>query len=133
MPGELMRDVPCSRRMPCQICEHGATLIDPGLRIALAAHRLFGWLVTAPDDNELPAMGALAKRYPRPPGEHFGETRDVVLRITGADAERVQLQNFASKVFVQALVAVDAGDRIRAHGFQVIEIKQHGRMAFDRG
>ena len=59
--------------------------------------------------------------------------RDVVLGITGADTERVQLQNFASEVFVQALVAVDAGDRIRAHGFQVIEINQHGRMAFDRG
>src|SRR6516225_7748232 len=133
MPGELIGDVPRSRRMPRQICEHGTALLDPSVGIGLADHRLFARLVQALDENKLPAMVGLAKPHPRPPGEHFGETRDVVLRITGADAERVQLQNFASKVFVQALVAVDAGDRIRAHGFQVIEINQHGRMAFDCG
>src|SRR5262245_61312946 len=78
-------------------------------------------------------MVGLAKSYPGPPGEHIGKVGDVLLRITGADAERVQLQDFTSKVFLYVLVAVDAGDRIRAHGFQVIEINQHGRMAFDRG
>src|SRR5262249_36726851 len=30
-------------------------------------------------------------------------------------------------------VTIDARDRIRAHRFRVIEVKQHGRMAFDRG
>src|SRR5438128_2241449 len=129
MPGKFMRDVPCSRRMPREICEHGTALVDPSVGIALADHNLFARLVQALDENELPAMVGLAKSYPGPPGEHIGEVRDVVLRITGADAERVQLQNFASEVFVQALVAVDAGDRIRAPGFQVIEINQHGRMA----
>ena len=100
MPGELMRDVSCSRRMPRQVCEHGTALTDPSVGIALADHRLFARLVQALDENELPAMVGLAKSYPGPPGEHIGKVRHVLLRITGADAERVQLQDFASKVFV---------------------------------
>src|SRR5262245_7224701 len=85
-----MGDVPCSRRMPRQVREHGATLIDPGVGIALADYRLFAGLVQAFDKNELPAMVGLAKSYPGPPGEHIGKVRHVLLRITGADAERVQ-------------------------------------------
>src|SRR5215471_16116525 len=100
MPRELMRDMRCRRRMPRQVCEHRMALIHPGVGIRLPEHSLFARLVEALDENELPAAIWLAEPYPGPPGEHLGKVRDVVLRIAGADAERVQLQNLASKVFV---------------------------------
>ncbi len=44
----------------------------------------------------------------------------------------MQFERLAREVFVQPLVAVDAGDRIRPHRFDIVEIVQHGGMAFDR-
>jgi hypothetical protein len=88
------------RRLPRQIREHRATLIHASVGIGLADDGLFARLVHALDEDELPAMTGLAKRHPGPTGEHIGEARDVVLRVTGADAERVQLENFTGKVFV---------------------------------
>src|SRR6266487_296059 len=85
---------------PLPVLHGKAALIDPRVGIALADHSLFARLVQALDENELPAMVGLAKPHPGPPREHIGKVRDIVLRITGADAERVQLQNFAGKVFV---------------------------------
>jgi hypothetical protein len=38
MPGELMRDVPGSRRLPGEICEHGTALIDPRVLGVLARY-----------------------------------------------------------------------------------------------
>ena len=52
--------------------------------------------------------------------------------IAGADAERMQLQNFARQIFVQALAAAYAGDRVRPDRAGVVEIDQHRRMGLGR-
>ena len=65
--------------------------------------------------TELAAMlGIVARRHHAPSGDDVGETGDVVLGIAGAHAQRMQFQDLAGEVFVEALAAVDAGDRIRA-------------------
>src|SRR5260370_25196999 len=100
MSGEFVREVPCRRRMPRQICENRTALIYPRVGIALADHSLFTRLVQALDENEFPAAIGHTKRYPRPPGEHVGKARDVVLRKTGAGPKRVQLKNFTRPAFL---------------------------------
>src|SRR5260370_19060791 len=100
MSGEFVREVPCGRGMTRQIWENRTAWIYPRVGIALADHSLFTRLGQALDENEFPAAIGHTKRYPRPPGEHVGKARDVVLRITGAGSERVQLKNFTREVFV---------------------------------
>jgi hypothetical protein len=77
--------------MPRQVCQNRTALIDPGVGIGLAEHNPFARLVQALDENELPAAIGFAEPYPGPAGEHVGEVRDIVLRVTGAGAERMQL------------------------------------------
>ena len=100
MPGKFIGDMRRGRRLLRQIREYRASLIHSRIGIGLADDGLFARLVHTLDEGELPAMTGLVKRNPGPTGEHIGEARDVVLRVTSADAERVQLQNFAGEVFV---------------------------------
>src|SRR5262249_22722043 len=65
----------------------------------------------------------------RPPREDLGETRDVALAVAGAYTERVQLEDLAREILVQAPGAIDAGDGIGPDGNEVVEIEQHRRMA----
>ena len=45
----------------------------------------------------------------------------------------MQLENFAGEVFVDASVAIDAGNGVWPHRTGVVEIVQHRRVALDRG
>src|SRR5262249_29034625 len=121
------------RRMAREIGKRGAALIDASVGIALAKHDLLARLMKALEENKFAAVAWHACVEEGPAGEHIRKTRYIGLRISAADAERVQFENLAGEVLVQTLVTIDAGDRIRAHRFRVIEVKQHGRMAFDRG
>src|SRR5262249_24127012 len=133
MPRELLGDVPRCRRMAREIGKRGAALIDASVGIALAKHDLLARLMKTLEENKFSAVAGRAYVEEGPAGEHIRKTRDIGLRIAAADAERVQFENLAGEVLVQTLVTIDAGDRIRAHRFRVIEVGQHGRMAFDRG
>src|SRR5262249_8619727 len=133
MPRELLGDVPRCRRMAREIGKRGAALIDASVGIALAKHDLLARLMKTLEENKFSAVAGRAYVEEGPAGEHIRKTRDIGLRIAAADAERVQFENLAGEVLVQTLVTIDAGDRIRAHRFRVIEVVQHGRMAFDRG
>src|SRR2546423_54115 len=82
------------------IREYRSSLIHPRVGIGFAEDVLSPRLAHTFEDADPPAMTGLVKRNPGPTGEHIGEARDVVLRVTSADAERVQLQNFAGEVFV---------------------------------
>ena len=54
-------------------------------------------------EGEFAAMlGIVARRHQRPAGEHIGEAGDVVLAVAGAHAERMQLEDLARQVFVEA-------------------------------
>ena len=118
--------------MTREIGKHGAALFDAGVGIALVEHDLLARFMQAFDENELAAMVRLAETDPGPTGQDIGETRDVRLRITGADTERMQFENLTRQIFIQALVAVDAGNGVRAHRRRVVQIEQHRGMAFDR-
>ena len=75
-------------------------------------------------------LGIVGRRHQGPSGQHVGESDDVILGVAAAHAERMQFQNFAGEIFVEAPGAVDAGDRVRAHRNGLVEIEQHCRMAF---
>ena len=66
----------------------------------------------------------------RPAGQDLGEIGDVVLRVGRAHAERVQFQDLARQILVEAAVAIDAGDRVGTDRLGVVEVQQHRRMAF---
>jgi hypothetical protein len=67
--------------------------------------------VQAPIEDELCAMlGIVVDRDDRPPREHFGKTRDIALAVAGAHTQRVQLEDFACEILVEAAGAIDAGD-----------------------
>jgi hypothetical protein len=84
-------------------------------------------------EGELPApLRVLARRSDRPAGDDLGEIGDVRLGVPRAHAERMQLEDFACKVLVEALVLIAPGDRLRADRARVVEIKQHRRVALDR-
>ncbi len=74
----------------------------------------------------------------RPARQHFREFRDVGLRVAAVDAERVQLQDLAREILVQAELAAAVaaherrGRRARAHRGLVVEIQDHRGMPLGR-
>ncbi len=85
-----------------------------------------------------PRRRAAAEPAHRPAGQRPGELGDVGLRVAGADAERMQLEDFAREVLVEAaLLAAARGDelagaRIRADRLRLVEVDEHRRMLLDR-
>src|SRR4029077_13658211 len=67
-----------------------------------------------------------------PPSEDLGEVRHVGLAITTANAERVQFQRLACEILIEAIVLVDARNRIRAHRQHIVEVDQHRWTALHR-
>ena len=133
MARELARDVLRGRGMAREIGEHAAALLDAGVVVALADHGLRAGLVHARiEDEHAAALGVLPRRNDSPAGDDLGETGDVVLRVDAAHAERMQLENLARQILVEAAAAVLAGARIRADRARIVEIDQHRRMALDR-
>ena len=101
--------------MAGEIHEHRAALLDAGVGVCLLHDPLRPRLVQASIEDELGAMlGIVVGRDDRPPCEHLGETRDIVLAIAGAHTECVQLEDFAREILVQAAGAIDAGNGVRA-------------------
>ena len=59
------------------------------------------------DEDELGAVVEVVRdREDGPAGQHLGEARDIVLRVAAAHAERMQLQDLACQVLVEANVAL---------------------------
>ena len=78
----------------------------------------------------------------RPAGQRLRERRDVLLRIAAVDAERVQLENLAREVLVDAELAIARCRapaaalrelRARADRSLVVQVQDHCRMRLDRG
>ncbi|MGB6445963.1 MAG: hypothetical protein WBF47_12405 [Xanthobacteraceae bacterium] len=129
---KLLGNVLRRGRMACQIGEHGTALLDADIGIAFAEHHLIARLMQTFDKGELTAVLGLGRVDPRPSGQHIGKARHIGLRIAAANSQCVEFERLARQIFVEALVAVDAGNRIRAHRLNIVEIEQHRRMAFDR-
>ena len=117
--------------MPRQICKHGSALLDPGIGIGLAHHLLRARLMQALVEYELGAvLGIVVGGNDRPAGEHLGKTNHVVLGVAGAHAEGMQLEYLARQVLVETARAVDACNRVGPDRLRIVEIGQHGWMAF---
>src|SRR5918994_5144823 len=74
-----------------------------------------------------------------PAGQNFGELLNILLRVAAVDAERVQFEQLARIVFVQASRLLSAlattaaselrASRARADRLKVVEVHQHRRMS----
>ena len=120
--------------MARQHLQHRAALLETGIRIVSADHAsAAAGLVQARIEHELAAVIRIRRGGKNAPaGDDLGEIGDVGLRIDGAHAERMQLEDLAREILVEALVAVEAGHRIGADRARIVEIEQHGRMGLDR-
>src|SRR5207244_3252537 len=100
-----------------------APLLDPGVAISLSKHAVRAGLVHAPMEQELAAVIRIGVgRQHGPAGEHLRKAGDVLLRIGGAHAERMQLQNFAREILVETSAAIDARNRAGADRLRIVEI-----------
>ncbi len=119
--------------MARNVRQHRLALPDVGGVVDFSHHPLRAGLMRVSIEHE--AAGRTQLPQPSrigPARDDVRERRDVRLRITAADAERMQFQDFAGKVFVQSAVAVFPGARIRAQRLLVVEKEQHRRMLLDR-
>ena len=83
-----------------------------------------------------PARQAPELRADRPARDDLGKARDVLLSVAARDSERVQLENLARKILIDAeapLARTPRGalrqNRIRANGSLIVQIQEHRRMA----
>ena len=129
MPHQLGRDVLGGRGMAGEHREHGAALIEFAVGVGLAEDRLRARLVHARIEDEH-AAARLSRRHHGPAGDDGGEPGDIVLGVDGTHAQRMQLQDFAGEVLVEALAAIAAGDRIRADRARIVEIDRACRDGF---
>ena len=66
-----------------------------------------------------------------PAGDDPGEARDVGLGVAAVDAERVQFEDLAREVLVEAASAIAAGLAVGADRLRVVEIDQHRGVLLD--
>nr|ACN58763.1 conserved hypothetical protein [uncultured bacterium BLR8] len=87
--------------------------------------------------GELRGAAARCDGADAPAGERTREFGDVLLRVASAHAERVQLEDLARQVLVEAERAVARGRALREHtvradGARLVEIELHRRVLLDR-
>src|SRR6185503_4951946 len=144
MPRKLQRDVPCCRRMSGEVGEHCARLGHARLTVARAENRLGARLMRDVMKCELARLAAAGKSIgtDRPAGERTRECGDVLLRVTAVYAERVQLENLAREVLVDAEFAIAVRStpvatlrelRVRSNGSLVVQVQNHRGMRLDGG
>src|SRR5262245_37975191 len=118
--------------MPREIGQHGLALLHPTGRIGLAEHRMVTGLVRHWEEDEGAGLAnAPLSPCERPAGDDARERGDICLGVAAVNAERVQLQDFASKVLVEPPPASLTRGRLRPEGLSVIEVEEHRWMAFD--
>ena len=66
-----------------------------------------------------------------PTGEDAGERRHVSLGIAALRSERMQFENFAREIFVEALPGEASGRGVGSDRALIVEIIDHRRMALD--
>src|SRR4051812_48222891 len=106
MAGELRCYVACRRWVGGGEGEGGFPLFAPTRREGAAEQHLVAGLMPVWRDGEQPAMDRIVVgRGNRPAGDDAGKAGDVGLRIAAVDAQRVELQDLAGKILVEAALA----------------------------
>ncbi len=133
---ELGGDVRRGRRMGGKVAQHGLALRHAFLRVGLAEQRPRPRLV--PRGIEEESGRALRSNIDRPHGparEHARELGHVGLRVAAVHAQRVQLEDLAGEVLVEAggrrkRGAARAPPRLPAlaHREVVVEVQDHRRV-----
>ena len=128
---DFVGDVAGGGRVRSQVLQRTLGLGHPGLGIGLAHQLLAARLVATRGEDEggLWAPCALGWRANGPPGEHLGELGHVLLRVPPIHAHGVELEEFSSEVFVEALVLCPSHRTVGPHGLAVVEVDQHGGVA----
>src|SRR5882672_11263075 len=116
--------------MAREVAERRLALLRPGFAIAASEQDLGPRLVDLRHEAEAAGIGVVEPRD-RPAGQDAGKRLDVLLGIAAIDAERVQLEDLASEILVEPLVAALAERRARPDRLDVVEIEAHRRMARD--
>ena len=133
MAGEFGGDEFRGRGMARDIGQRRFALRDAVVLIDLAEQPLRPRLMRIGIEHEAAGRAELSLPPGKgPAGDDARQRGDVVLRIAAADAERMQLHDFAREIFVQAALAVFAGARVRPERLLVVEKEQHRRMLLDR-
>src|SRR3954470_14347206 len=94
-----------SRRCPGQVPEYRLTLRHTGIAIALAQKRARARLVQSFAKIERARHTAAQSPFPttdRPAANHLGKFGHIGLGISAVDTERVQLEDLARQVLVDA-------------------------------
>src|SRR5262249_19368903 len=110
MPRELGCDVQRRRRLSGEIGEHRLAVLKSGVAVGLAKYGLRTWLMKTWVEHELTTVLGDGRRVGRPTGDHLGKTQHIVLGVTRAHAQRMQLKDLAPEILVEAAVTVDPGN-----------------------
>ena len=103
MAGQLGGHMRRGRGMRGEIAQHGAALLHRLVVVGLSQHLLGAGLVQPRIEDEFAAvLGIVAGRHQGPSGEDVGEGDDVILGIAAAYAQRMQLENLAREILVEA-------------------------------
>jgi hypothetical protein len=109
MPHELGGDEVRGRWMTSQIREHGLTLPLTLLVVGFAEKgfgarfvKVFAEVKTAGNPAGEPPLAAAD----RPSRDDLGKGGDIILRVAAVDAQRMQFENFASQVLIDAELAL---------------------------
>jgi hypothetical protein len=138
----MCRAVTGAAREPAQ---DGERLPFAGSLVALAEDVARARLVQRRDEHEPARLDARTRRVragraaDAPAGERAGELGDVVLAVAAAHAGRVQLEDLARQVLVEAALALGVGgggalrgEALGADRADLVEVDQHRRVTLDR-
>ena len=115
------------RRVAGDDADRRQPLGHAGLRIGLAQKALRAGLMDLGHEAKAAWVGCpLASD--RPAGQDAGERAHVLLAIPAFDAQRMQFQQLAAQVLVQAALAAQPHPRVRSDRDPIVEIKAHGRV-----
>ena len=128
----LRGDVARRCRVFREVGERASALLDAARRVDLAEQVCVARLVPR---WERTRTSPGSPRRPRdrkgPAGDDARQRGHVGLRVAAVHAQRMQLEDLARQVLVEAAIAVSPGRRVRAERQRVVEIGQHGGMALD--
>src|SRR4051812_26507441 len=115
--------MPCRRRMGGKRAQHLLARLQAAIGVTLAEHSLVAWLVPRRGEEELAGLGKrIGEIADRPSGKNASEVGDVLLAVAAADTQRVQLQNFAREILVEAEAAVHTRPAVGTDGHLIVEI-----------
>src|SRR3954454_22818040 len=132
MAREFGGDEFCGGGMPREVGQRRLALGYAGVLVSLPHQALRAGLMRVGVEYKSAGRAELALAAGKgPAGDDARQRCHVVLAVAAADAERMQLHDFAREILVQAALAVWSRARLRTQRLLVVEKEQHRRMLLD--